>query len=63
MPVILPPEIHDQWLSGEAGKDVLRPFPVGKMKIWRISAQINKPENNGPRLLEEGELKQIGLLI
>jgi len=28
MPVILPEELHDAWLSGEAGKEVLVPFPA-----------------------------------
>jgi len=32
MPVILPTETQDQWLSGEAGKEVLRPFPAEEMK-------------------------------
>jgi putative SOS response-associated peptidase YedK len=63
MPVILPPETHDQWLSGEAGKDVLRPFPAGEMKAWRISTRVKKPENDDPELLEEGELEQVGRLI
>jgi putative SOS response-associated peptidase YedK len=63
MPVILPPETHDRWLSGEAGKEVLRPFPTEEMKAWRISTRINKPENNDSRVLEEGELEQVGRLI
>jgi putative SOS response-associated peptidase YedK len=32
MPVILPEERHDAWLSGEAGKEVLVPFPADRMK-------------------------------
>jgi SOS response associated peptidase (SRAP) len=28
MPVILPEEHHDAWLSGEAGKEVLVPYPT-----------------------------------
>jgi putative SOS response-associated peptidase YedK len=28
MPVILPPETHEQWLSGESGNEILRPFPA-----------------------------------
>jgi putative SOS response-associated peptidase YedK len=63
MPVILPAETHDRWLSGEAGKEVLRPFPTEEMKAWRISTRINKPENNDSRVLEEGELEQVGRLI
>jgi hypothetical protein len=57
------PETHDEWLSGEAGKEVLRPFPAQKMKAWRVSARVNKPENDDPGLLEAGAMEQIGLLI
>ena len=63
MPVILPPETRDRWLSGEAGKEVLRPFPDQEMKIRPVSTRINKPENNDPGLLEEGEMEQVGRLI
>jgi putative SOS response-associated peptidase YedK len=31
MRVILPPETHEQWLSGESGKEILRPFPAKEM--------------------------------
>jgi putative SOS response-associated peptidase YedK len=63
MPVILSTETQDQWLSGEAGKEVLRPFPPEDMKIRPVSTRINKPENNDPGLLEEGEMEQVGPLI
>ena len=49
--------------SGEAGKEVLRPFPPEDMKIRPVSTRINKPENNDPGLLEEGEMEQVGRLI
>jgi putative SOS response-associated peptidase YedK len=63
MPVILPPETHERWLSGEAGKEVLRPFPAEEMTIRPVSTRINKPENNDPKLLQEGEMEQVGRLI
>jgi putative SOS response-associated peptidase YedK len=64
MPVILPVESHDAWLSGEAGKEVLQPFPAEEMKAKRISTRINKPENDDPGLLEEeGEMEQAGQLL
>ena len=34
MPVILPEEHHESWLSDEAGKEVLVPFPARQMKAW-----------------------------
>lgn len=63
MPVILPPETHDQWLSGEAGKEILRPFPAKEMTARVISKRINKPENNDPSVLGEGEMEQVERLI
>jgi putative SOS response-associated peptidase YedK len=36
MPNILPEEHHDAWLSGEAGKEILIPYPAGRMKAWPI---------------------------
>ncbi len=63
MPIILPPETHEQWLSGEFGKEILRPFAAKEMTARPISKRINKPENNDPSVLEEGEIEQIGRLI
>jgi putative SOS response-associated peptidase YedK len=63
MPVILPPEIHKQWLSGESGKEILRPFPAKEMTARPISKRINKPENNDPGVLEECEIEQFERLI
>jgi putative SOS response-associated peptidase YedK len=48
MPVILPEEHHDDWLSGEAGKEILVPFPEDRMKAWPIDARVNSPKNNDP---------------
>ena len=63
MAVILLPETHDRWLTGGAGKEILLPFPAEAMKIRAVSRRVNKPENNDPGLLEEGELEQVGRLI
>jgi putative SOS response-associated peptidase YedK len=63
MPVILPPETHDAWLSGESGKEILRPFPAKEMTARVISKRINKPENSDPSVLEEGEMEQVGRLL
>jgi putative SOS response-associated peptidase YedK len=63
MPAILPPETHEQWLSGETGKGILRPFPAKEMTARLFSKRINKPENNDPSVLEEGEIEQVERLI
>ena len=60
MPVILPPETHERWLTGEAAKEILLPFPGEAMKIRAVPSRVNKPENIDPGLLEEGEMEQVG---
>jgi putative SOS response-associated peptidase YedK len=52
MPVILAPEHHDAWLSGEAGKEILTPFPAEQTKAWAISTRVNSPKNNDKGILE-----------
>jgi putative SOS response-associated peptidase YedK len=63
MPIIPPPETHEQWLSGESGKEILRPFPANEMTARPISKRINKPENNDPSVLEAGEIEHVDRLI
>ena len=63
MPVILPQETYDRWLTGEAGKEILLPFPAEAMEIRAVSRRVNKPENDDPGILEEGEMEQVGRLI
>ena len=45
MPVILPEEHHDAWLSGESGKEILVPYPAERMKAWPVSPRVNSPKN------------------
>jgi putative SOS response-associated peptidase YedK len=61
MPVILPPETHEQWLAGESGKEILRPFAAKEMAARRISKRINKPENNDASVLDKDEMEQTKL--
>jgi len=51
MPVILAEEHHEAWLSNQAGKEVLVPFPAAAMRAWPISPSVNSPKNNDPDLL------------
>ena len=51
MPVILPEEHHEAWLSGEAGKEVLVPYPAERMKAWPISARVNSPKNDDAEII------------
>ena len=52
MPVILPDEHIDAGLSGEAGKEILVPFPADRMKFWAISPRVNSPRNNDETILD-----------
>jgi hypothetical protein len=51
MPVILAEVHHEAWLSNQAGKEVLVPFPADAMRAWPISPRVNSPKNNDPDLI------------
>ena len=59
MPVILPEEHHEAWLSGEVGKEILVPYPANRMKAWPISARVNSPKNNDPKIIVPIELESV----
>jgi putative SOS response-associated peptidase YedK len=61
MPVILPEEHHDAWLSGEAGKEILVPFPANRTKAWPISSRVNSPKNNDAEIIAPIELEFVSL--
>jgi putative SOS response-associated peptidase YedK len=50
MPVILPPEAYDTWLSNDSGstalKSLLAPFPSSKMTTYPVSRSVNSPRND-----------------
>jgi putative SOS response-associated peptidase YedK len=56
MPVILPEGHHDAWLSGEAGKEILVPYPADRMRVWPISPRVNSPKNNDAEIIAPIEL-------
>ena len=59
MPVILPEEHHEAWLSGEAGKEVLVPFPADRMKAWPVSSRVNSPKNDDAEIIVPVELESV----
>jgi hypothetical protein len=61
MPVILQEEHHDAWLSGEAGKEVLVPFPADRMKAWPFSARVNRTKDNDAEIIAPIELESVSL--
>ena len=54
MPVIIPPESYDHWLStlDEDPRGLLVPFPSAPMKVWPISRRVNKPDNDDAAILD-----------
>jgi putative SOS response-associated peptidase YedK len=59
MPVILLEEYHDAWLSGEAGKEILVPFPGDRMKAWPVSGRVNSPKNDDAEIIAPIELESM----
>jgi putative SOS response-associated peptidase YedK len=54
MPVIIPPESYDRWLSSiePDSRDLLVPFPASLMTMWPISTRVNKPDHDDPAILD-----------
>jgi putative SOS response-associated peptidase YedK len=54
MPVIIPAESYDRWLStlDPDPHDLLAPLPSSLMTMWPVSTRINKPANDDAGLLE-----------
>ena len=42
----------DAWLSAEAGKEILVPYPADQMTVWAISPRVNSPQNEDPGILD-----------
>jgi putative SOS response-associated peptidase YedK len=61
MPVILPEEHHNAWLSGEAGKEILVPYPAERMKAWPISGRVNSPKNDDAEIIVPVEVESVAL--
>jgi putative SOS response-associated peptidase YedK len=53
MPVIVPPQAYDRWLSpAEADpRDLLVPYPSDLMTLWPVSLRVNKPEHDEASIL------------
>ena len=53
MPVILEERHWAAWLGEEEGDlgAMLAPGAAGLLRLWPVSARVNRPANNGPELL------------
>jgi putative SOS response-associated peptidase YedK len=53
MPLIVSPGDYVRWLSDKPDpRDLMRPFPAEPMRMRPISSRVNKPENDGPSIVE-----------
>jgi putative SOS response-associated peptidase YedK len=65
MPAILEPRDYDRWLNTDPDTshssrppiDLLRPYPVEKMRAWRVSERIGNVRNDDATLLDRVEEK------
>jgi putative SOS response-associated peptidase YedK len=64
MPVILPTESHEAWLSNDTEpprlKSLLIPFPASAMKSYAVSQQVNHALAEDAQLVEPIDLNQAG---
>jgi putative SOS response-associated peptidase YedK len=57
MPLIIATKDYVRWLDVEPDPhDLMRPFPADMMRMWPISARVNKPENDDPSIIEPLEV-------
>ena len=57
MPVILRPEAHHAWLTGESNsvQDLLIPFPADEMSSHAVSYDVNHPRIDDEHLIRRVE--------
>jgi putative SOS response-associated peptidase YedK/uncharacterized DUF497 family protein len=57
MPVILPPEAYDRWLSAVEPdpRDLLEPFPSDLIALWPVSLLVNKPDHDDASILAHAQ--------
>jgi putative SOS response-associated peptidase YedK len=55
MPVIIPPKDYERWMAptdpAHLPVDLLRPYPAGEMKAWRVGRAVGNTRNNDPSLI------------
>jgi putative SOS response-associated peptidase YedK len=68
MPVVLPEEHWDEWLDPTvhdtaALQRLLVPLPNGELVHHPVSMLVNKPDNNGPELVEPVEVAAVEAVV
>ncbi|WP_415383353.1 SOS response-associated peptidase [Halosimplex sp. TS25] len=63
MPVVLPADAEDQWLTAGPGEraELCQPYPDGDLDAYEISTQVNNPDNDEATVLEPLGHEQSGL--
>ena len=60
MPAIPPPDAYPAWLGEDSASPpellaLLKPYPAGVMRAYRVSTAVNSPKNYGPECIEAVE--------
>ena len=60
MPAILEEKDEEAWLNSENKEfeqlhKLIKPFPVGKMKLYPVSKRVNNPRNDDKGLIKPFE--------
>lgn len=63
MPVVLPADEEDSWLTGDEDtrKELCQPYPGDDLEAYEISTTVNNPGNDRPGIIEPAESSQSGL--
>lgn len=63
MPVVLPREKEDEWLSSGPDQrgEMCQPYPEGDLDAYPISTRVNAPGNDDTRVNEPADTEQSGL--
>lgn len=54
MPVILPDDAHETWLSGppQTAQGLLQPYPADRMHVYPVDRRVGNVRNDDPTLIE-----------
>jgi len=57
MPAILERKNYDMWLNPaiapERAMELLRPYPAGKMTLWKVGVMVNNPRNDSEECIRK----------
>jgi putative SOS response-associated peptidase YedK len=63
MACIIPQSNYSAWIDPHSNlgtvREIIKPFPAGEMRAWRISSKVNRVENNAPEFI--APVKETGI--